>query len=81
MRDDTIAFIVVVGFIVCLAVGLIVGNTIAKTGKGIGIMPGNGRSLYRYIEVPAELDFKSIDYEFSPSNGFITLIWERNTSK
>ena len=74
MNDDTITFTIVVGLIACLVLGLVIGNISAKTGRGVGIMSGDG--TYKYVNVPSELKFKSVNYEFSPSNGFINILWE-----
>ena len=73
--NDNFTFLVTLGFIGCLLLGIMLGNVFCKTGKGVGVMSGT-MGDYRYIEVPAELSLKSVDYEFTPSNGFVNISFE-----
>ena len=73
--NDNFMFFMILGLIGCLLLGILLGNVFCKTGKGVGIMSGT-MADYRYIEVPAELSFKSIHYQFTPSNGFVNVSFE-----
>lgn len=66
--------------VVIMIMTIIASNMACKSGRGVGIMHGS-MSDYRYIEVPSELKLQSVEYEFTPSNGYVNVKWESRNSK